>query len=93
MVVGDNGVLKVDGASLLFDDLKILDELTDLEAEVNTFDSIHAFISIFFFKMGSQFMAALFEFHDVGILFLVKIKADRDAVFCNIRIHLHDLVF
>jgi hypothetical protein len=73
--------------------LKVLDELPHLHTEIDAFDAVHAGIGILFFKMGRKFLGAFLEFNDIGVLVLVKIKAGSDAVFPDLRIHLHNLVF
>jgi hypothetical protein len=71
---------------------KVLDELLDLYAEINTFDTFHAFVRVLLFQMGRKFFAAFFEAYDISVLPFVKIKTGINTVLSDLRIHLDNLV-
>jgi hypothetical protein len=71
---------------------EVLEELPDLNAKIDSFDSIDAGVGVLFFKMGRKFLRAFLEFDDIGVLVPVEIEASGDAVFPDLRIHVHNLI-
>lgn len=52
---GEAGITRF---GFLFSLFKILEELTYLNAQINAFYVVHAFVGIYFFEMGRELMAA-----------------------------------